>query len=180
METSEVQEPEGLAQFPPETQQAVDGLIWLGHLQEDLEFCGHSFVVRTLRGDEELMASALMKEYVETLGQSRAWVWAVISLALVSVDGNESFCPQAGPDRMAYARARFKYITQNWFWPVAAAVFQTYTDLQERQSEAMQAAEDLSQGNLPMFTPFADSSTDKGDSEPDSEKADETLDLLED
>ena len=182
METSEVQEAEGLAQFPPETQQAVDGLIWLGYLQDELEFCGHRFVVRTLRGDEELMAASVMQEYVETLGQSRAWVWAVIGLALVSVDGDDAFCPQAGPDRMAYARARFKYVTENWFWPVAAAIFQTYTNLQERQSEAIQAVEDLSQGNLPMFTPFADSSTDKGDSQsdPEPEKADETLDLLED
>lgn len=173
----EVEEEQGFSQFPLEIQQDVDGLIWLGYLEDSFSFCGHHFVIRTLRGEEELLAAAITKEYVETLGQSRAWVWAVISLALVSVDHDDSFCPPLGPDRLAFARARFAYVTQNWYWPVAAFIFDKFTGLQERQAEAISAVEDLSQGNLAMFTPFADSSTDKGDSEPPQE-ATETLDLL--
>lgn len=168
---------EGFAQFPDRVQEDVEGLIWLGYLEDAFDFCGHHFVIRTLRGEEELLAAAVTKEYVETLGQSRAWVWAVVSLSLVSVDGDEAFCPPIGPDRSAYARARFAYVTQNWFWPVAAAIFQRYTTLQERQTRAVEAVEDLSQGNLPMFTPFADSSTDKGDS-PENLDMEEALDLL--
>lgn len=179
MESPVEDQVEGFAQFPDRVQEDVEGLIWLGYLEEAFDFCGHNFVIRTLRGEEELLAAAVTKEYVETLGQSRAWVWAVISLSLVSVDGDEAFCPPIGPDRQAYARARFAYVTQNWYWPVAAAIFQRYTALQERQTEAVEAVEDLSQGNLPMFTPFADSSTDKGDS-PQEETPDmqEALDLL--
>lgn len=175
MEESQV---EGFAQFPEGVRESVDGLIWLGHLEEKFDFCGHNFVLRTLKGEEELLAASLTKDYLETLGQSRAWVWAVVALSLVSVDGDPSFCPAAGPDRQAYARARFQYVTQQWYWPTAAAIFQRYTDLQERQSLAIGAVEDLSTGNLTTSSPFAGFSTDKGDSGAEQPNTEEILDLL--
>jgi hypothetical protein len=93
--------------FPDDVVEDVEGLLWLGYLEDTVEFCGHEFVIRTLRLEEEILAGLVTKEYVETLAQAKAWIAAQVGLALVSVDGDENFCPPAGPGSKDYARARF-------------------------------------------------------------------------
>lgn len=178
MEESQVLEPQGFDSFPPDIREDVDGLVWLGYLEDDFEFCGHQFTIRTLRGDEELLAAQLTKEYVETLGQSRAWAWAIVALSLVAVDGDEAFCPPAGPDKRNYARARFNYVTSKWYWLTARTLFDRYTALQERQAKALEAVEDLSPGNLTTFTPFAGFSTDRGDSQEEPPNMREVMEAI--
>lgn len=166
VEFDSFEEPMGIEDFEPEIREATESLMWLGYIEDNFEFCGHTFVLRTLKGDEELLASLVCKEYVETWGQHRAWAWAQVALALVSVDGDTEFCPQVSVDKKAYARARFNYCTSNWVWAVAEFLYGCYAQLLQRQAEVLQEMESLSQGNLPTFTPFAGSSTDKGDSGP--------------
>lgn len=158
-------ETHSIEDFPDQVREDVEGLAWLGYLEDAFDFCGHHFVLRTLKGEEELLASIVCKEFVETLGQARAWVWALIAMALVSVDGDENFCPPIGPNKRDYARARFQYVTGRWYWPLASYLNGRYAGLIERQTEAIRSFEDLSQGSLPTFTPFVGSSTDTGDSE---------------
>lgn len=168
-------EPEGFDSFPDQVRDDVEGLIWLGFLQDSFSFCGHDFVIRTLRGDEELLASLVTKEFVETLGQSRAWAWATIALAIESVDGDEAFCPPAGPNKKEFARARFQYVTSRWYWPIAEYIYRRYSDLLIRQAKAVEAMEDFSRENLSTFTPFAGFSTDKGVS---AQEATEIMEFL--
>lgn len=151
--------------FPPEIQENVEGLMFLGELYNDFDFCGHHFVIRTLRGDEELLASLVCKEFVETVGQARAWIWALVSMCLVSIDGDENFCPQITGNKRDYARARFQYVTRNWFWPLAVHINSKYAELQQEQEAAMGRVEDLFSGNLSTSTPFAGSSNVQDDSE---------------
>ena len=82
-------------EFPDEVNEDVDGLIWLGYLEDVVDYCGHEFVIRTLRSEEQLLASLVTKEYTDTLGQAKAWVAAHVGLALVSIDGDEDLCPKA-------------------------------------------------------------------------------------
>lgn len=156
--------PESIEDFPPEVREPVEGLLWLGYLEDAFEVYGHHFVIRTLRGDEELLAALVTKEYTETLGQTRAFVWARVALSLISVDGDIEFCPPAGPDPRAYARARFAYVTKQWYYPIAEKIFAHYVELEGRQREALEAMEDLSQGNRLTSTPSAGSSIDREDS----------------
>lgn len=163
----------GIDSFPDDIKEDVEGLIWLGHLEEEFEFCGHTFVMRTLKAEEEMNASLVAKEYFESLAQAKAQAWANIALSLVSVDGDEDFCPPIGPDKVAYARARFKWVVSKWYWPVGEFLFTKFTELAVRQLRAVEAVQDLSKGDLQAFTPSVDSSTDPGDSE-----SPEILDLL--
>lgn len=172
----EEEQPQGFDSFPPEIREDVEGLIWLGYLEDHYEFCGHDFVLRTLRGDEELLAGLITKEFVETLGQSRAWAWAQVALALVAIDGEDDFCPPVGPDKRAYARARFQYCTSRWFWPLGQRLFRRYAELLERQEAAIEALEDFTSGSLPTSTPSASSLTEKGDLTPQEDIRDH-LDL---
>lgn len=157
----EVRDP--FAEFDPRVREDVDGLIWLGYLEDEFSFCGHHFVIHTLKGDDELNAGLVAKEYVETFSQARAWAWAKVCLALSAVDGNPNFCPPIGPDKKAFARARFAWCTSQWHWPLTEYIYGRYVDLEARQLAALRALESLSQGSLPNSTLFADSSTEPGD-----------------
>ena len=146
-----------LDQFPPEVQDAVDGLAWLGHIEDTVRWCGHSFTLRTMKASEELEAALLAKEFADTFGQVKAHAWANIALALVAVDGDEDFCPPIGPDKRQYARALFNYVTENWYWPVGEYLFGQYVALIQRQARAIEAIENLSERSLRTSWPSQDS-----------------------
>lgn len=163
--------------FPDQVREDVHGLMYLGYLEDHFAFCGHDFSIRTLRGDEDLQVGVLAKEYADTTTHAKAQVWATIALAITHVDGDPDFCPPVGPDRNSFAKARFQYVTRSWYWPLAVFIFDRYTSLLERQATALRAIQDLSTGSLPTFTPFADSSTEKGSSEGADPEILELLDL---
>lgn len=163
---SEEQESAGLDEFPPEVRDDVDGLLWLGYLDDDFEFCGHTFTICTMRGEDELLAALVSKDYVDSLGQHKAWTWANIAMCLFAVDGDEDFCPPIGPDKRQHARARFQYCTSNWYWPVAMAIYERYAALLERQNAAFEAIQSLSQRSPTISSALPDSFIEKADSEP--------------
>lgn len=151
-----------LAEFPPEVREDVNGLIYLGELTDSFEFCGHTFTLRTLRAGEEFAAAQAISEYRDTLKEPDAWVTAQIGLALVAIDGDDEFCPPAGPNPAAFAKARFNYVTKNWYWPTIHFLYQCYTVLLTRQLEAMRSMQDLSPRGQPIFSPSADFSNEPG------------------
>lgn len=148
----------------PDVFEAVQGLAWLGYLETDFEWCGHDFQMRTLRGDEELAAALVHKEFRETLGDAKAWVWAQLALAVVSIDGDPNYCPPLGPDKRDLARARFKWMSSRWHWVVAEYLWAKYAELLGEQQRAIEAVQDLSNRSLSPFTPSPDSLTDPGTS----------------
>lgn len=144
-------------EFPPETRMDVEGLLHLGHLTADVEWCGHEFGLRTLKLGEELAASKSIEGFRNTLKEAEAWASAQIALALTYVDGDEDFCPPAGPSLDAHARARLNYLGKNWYWPTVEFLYTEYVRLQQRQLEALRALQDLSARNRLTFSPSADS-----------------------
>ena len=152
-------------EFPDEVNEDVDGLIWLGYLEDVVDYCGHEFVIRTLRSEEQLLASLVTKEYTDTLGQAKAWVAAHVGLALVSIDGNEDFCPKASFSKKDFARARFQYVTGKWFEPTINRLYNAYSDLLERQAVVLEEMENLSQESRISFTASPDSLIPKADSQ---------------
>lgn len=165
---AEVQDQQGgpFAGFDPSIREDVEGLAQLGHLQDDFEFAGHHFTIRTLKADEELAATLVCKPYIDSFGQARAWAWARVGLALVSVDNDPNFCPPIGPDKEAFARARFNWVTSRWYWPLGEYLFNRYVALEGRQIEAIRAVANLSDRGLQNSTPSVNSLTEPGDSEP--------------
>ena len=163
-------------EFSEDVAESVDGLLWLGYLEDKIEFCGHEFVIRTLRLEEEMLAGLITKEYAESMSEAKAFVTAQVALSLVSVDGDESFCPAAGPSSKDYARARFNYVAKNWYEPTVAFIYTKYADLLERQAESLREMDFLSKESPVSFTDSPSFSTGKVD----SPTAEETLNLLED
>lgn len=151
-----------LAEFPPEVRIAVDGLIHLGELEEEVEFCGHTFSLRTLRAGEEIAASAVIQNLRGTIKEPDAWAAAQVASALTSIDGETDFCPQAGPDAVSNARGRYNYLVKNWYWPTIHFLFQFYGTLLDKQIEAVRQFQDLSARGPHTFSPSGDSFSEPG------------------
>jgi hypothetical protein len=160
---------ENVDRFPDEVVADVDGLLWLGFLEESFDFCGHDFVIRTLRLEEEMLAGLVTQDYKDSVSQAKAWVAAQVGMALVSVDDDEAFCPQSGPSKKDFARARFKYVTSKWYEPTINYIYVKYLELVERQEAVLREMENLSQEDRTTFTASPDSSTQKADSTPEAE-----------
>lgn len=122
----------------PQVAEAVKGVSLIGHIEDQLSWCGHTFGLRTLVGDEELYAGLAVKKYMGTPGQAKAWAWAQVALAITSVDGETDFCPRAGPDDEEYAKARFRYLTSHWHWPTCEALYAAFVELQEEADAGIQ------------------------------------------
>lgn len=143
--------------FDPEVRLAVEGLIHLGALTKDVEFCGHTFGLRTLLPADEIAAAKSIEDFRGTLKEPEAWASALVGVALTHVDGEEDFCPPVGPSKTSFAKARFNYVTSNWYWPTIEWLHREYVSLVSKQIEAVRAMQDLSAGSLPMSSPSADS-----------------------
>jgi len=137
--------------FPEEVSEDVDGLLWLGYLEDEFEFCGHEFVIRTLRLEEEMTTGLLSKEYAESMSEAKALITAQIAMSLIAIDGREDFCPAIGPNKKDHARARFNYIASHWFEPTLAFVYSKYADLIERQRACIREMDFLSRESLNTF-----------------------------
>jgi hypothetical protein len=162
--------------FPDDVIEDVDGLLWLGYLDSVIEFCGHEFVIRTLRLEEEMLAGLLTKEYSESMAETKAFVTAQVAMALVSVDGDEDFCPPAGPNKKDYARARFNYVASNWYEPTVAFIYTKYAELLDKQASVIKEMDFLSRSDLGSFLASPSSLIAKAD----SQTTEEILDLLDD
>jgi len=166
---------ESVDRFPDEVTEDVDGLLWLGYLEDVVEFCGHEFVIRTLRLEEDMLAGLLTKEYKDSMSEAKAFITAQIAMSLVSVDHDEDFCPAIGPNTKDHARARFNYNAKNWYEPTVAFLYSKYADLVERQASALREADFLSKEGLGSFTALPDYLTKKED----SQMGEKIMDLLE-
>lgn len=136
----------------------------MGYLESEVDFCGHTFVLRTLKADEELEAALIAKEYQESFGQVKAHAWAHLAAAVAVVDGDDDYCPAIGPGKRDHLRAKFRWMTERWYWPTAEFLFGTYADLIRRQADAIEAVESLSSRSLDTSWPRPDSLSGQADS----------------
>lgn len=129
-----------LPSFDPKYKEDFQGLLYLGALQEEFEWLGHRFVVRTLRGGEILALGLVLKKYQDTMGQDIAWATAHVALCLVSVDDEELPIPIGESHRInEWAQLRFNYIRDNWYAPVTSYVYSRSMDLAGKADKVLEA-----------------------------------------
>lgn len=114
-----------------------EGLMFLGRLEDEFEWMGHTFVVRTVTVDELLQASLLTREYEGTLGADRAYLAAIAAAAIETVDGKPLVTPLGRNDNV-HAQ-KFKYIRENWYSWTVDAVYMRFRQLELRVQEILDA-----------------------------------------
>lgn len=112
-------------------------LSLLGYLTADVDWCGHHFVIRTLKVGEEIIAGKLIKRDEESVAAFKATHTVVVAAALVEVDG-VPFLPPLGKDDLEHnIRQRYKYLQDNWFWPTVEFLAAEHNKLVKRQAEVV-------------------------------------------
>lgn len=149
--------------FPMQVRAPVVGLSYIGHLERTITFAGHSFVIKTLRPSEKAAIATAIEPWRGNIAESTAFSNGHVGLALVSIDGEDSFCPPASPEITQFARARLNYLTNpetGWYQPVLDYLYAEYLALEQEVLNALEAYRNLELGNQKRSQPSADSSTE--------------------
>lgn len=131
--------------FPPEVNQEIQGLLFLGYLSSGFNLLGHRFEIRTLKAGEELAIGQIVQEYEGRLGTSKAYGIATVAACLVTVDGHPLTSPLGPNDVLGSIRQNFEYIGHNWYYPVVEMIYEEYSLLMLKQHAAYVALQGKSE-----------------------------------
>lgn len=122
--------------FPPEAVEAFEGLAYLGSIEREYAFAGHTFVVRTLTEGEIIRAKQLAAAYTDTASRSEASILYIVAASLVKVDGRD-FPGPLSPDYDAiYERGQ---VVRRWYPAVVAYLYERYIELEGTASDTLSA-----------------------------------------
>lgn len=148
------------ALFSEQIRLAVRGLAFIGHLQKEFEFCGHKFVLKTLRPSEKAAIALAIQPWRGTIAEAEIWAHAQVAMALVSVDDDPDFCPAVGPNIVDFASARLRFITNaehGWYAPTLAFLYDSYLSLEGEALAAIKELRNFSDGSRVPSSPSPDS-----------------------
>jgi hypothetical protein len=139
-EASEQPEVRPVKPFPDEMRQPFNGLAFIGKLTSDFVWMGHKIVIRTLTDDEVLEVGLLVKPYMGTYGEAKAYQTACVAACVVSVDGQPLPMPLSNVTAAEWLQTRFDWCKGQWHPIVFDAIYQEFLLLDddvERVLEAM-------------------------------------------
>jgi hypothetical protein len=136
----------------------VRGLTFIGHIEKDVEFCGHTFTLRTLYPSEKAAVSLVVQPWRGSISEGEVWANAQVALSLTTVDGDSDFCKAAGPDLNDFAKARLNYV-QKWYQPTLSYLYARYLELEQEALSGIRELQDFSERNRVPSQPLPDSLT---------------------
>jgi hypothetical protein len=137
-ETAESESSEDLPTFDPRHRNDFTGLLYLGALTKEFTFCGHKFVIRTLRTEEILAIGLATKEYEGTASRFKALATASIAACIVSVDGKPLEIPfreEAAAENLAF---RMQTIG-TWSPILVDVIYSEYLALDQRVNDVFES-----------------------------------------
>jgi hypothetical protein len=159
------EESDPIALFSEAVRTPVEGLIYLGQLSEIIDFCGHTFGLRTLLPQDKFAISAVLQPYRNTIMEVDAFQAAHVAVALTEIDGNPDFCSPIGPGIESATKGRLNWVSQNLYPPTIEFLWNHYAFLTAKALQAMQELDRLSKGSQPSnLPPWLDSLTAQGTS----------------
>lgn len=134
-----------LPSFDPRVAEPFTGLIFLGALKRSFVWLGHSFVVRTLTADEMMNVGLVIRPYMGTIGEQRAYTTAMVAACILTIDGQELPIPVGlGTDDMAWLDMRFQYVRRNLLDFTIDRIYTTYLELRQVVEQVVAAMEKAS------------------------------------
>lgn len=150
-----------LSLFPPNVSKAVEGLIHLGQLSDTVNFCGHTFGIRTLKPQHKYAIATVLQPYRSTIYEVDIYQNLHVATALTHVDGKHDFCPAIGPDIEDFVRGRLNYVgnvERGWYPPTLEFLWTRYALLEATATEAIAELHRLSlRGQPTTSSPWLDS-----------------------
>lgn len=123
--------------FDEEAKRPFQQLVELGALVDEFTWAGHSFTIRTLYQGEILQVAKLHADYLNTLGDVKAYQTAVVAACLISYDGKAMPVPLVDNPIVAL-QDRFRLVSQ-WYPPTHDAIYSRYLELEASARKAVDA-----------------------------------------
>lgn len=113
-------------------------LVNFGRLTTTFNFWGHSFVIQSLKMNEELQVNQLASEYANRIDQgAKAFAAATVAASIVTVDGIPLVAP-LGPNDTSVVTRKFNYLLDNYYWVAIEAIYEECAKLSARLTEALE------------------------------------------
>lgn len=127
--------------FDPQYIEPFRGLLYVGSLSSGFTWLNHRFVIRSLSSDDILMAGQLMNEWKGTKAEQWAYTVAIVSIVVVSVDGQPLVEPLGPLTDTAMGYERFRFVNENWFPATIEKVFEEHMLLDAQVANTISALE---------------------------------------
>lgn len=129
-------QPAALPEFDERYREPFEGLLFVGAVTKRFTWVGHQFEIRTLRASEMIEVGLLHKEYIGTLGDTKAMQCAMIAAMTVTIDGKRLAEPLAEGE--SALRRRFDQVAEWTQWTIDA-VYEEYRLLEDSVDKVIAA-----------------------------------------
>ena len=124
-------------EFDPRYRTSFQGLLYIGKVQREFRWMGHSFRIKSPTIDHILEAGQLHKDHVGTVSEIKAWQSLTAAMCIVSVDGRPLPLPVANDE--SELEAKFNYITSHWYPWTLDKIYAEYLILNAEVQETIDA-----------------------------------------
>lgn len=122
--------------FPQEHVEPLRGLLFVGKLEHEFEFAGHTFAIRTLTEGEYLRIGQLTKSYKGTSVEPDARLTFIVAACIERVDGEPIYTPISDEYDLIYEKAK---VVKKWYPAVIAKVFSEYNTIEKTAREVIES-----------------------------------------
>lgn len=122
--------------FPQEHVEPLRGLLFLGRLEHEFEFAGHTFLIRTLTEGEHMRIGQLTQQYRGTSSEMDAKITYTVAACVERVDGELICLPIDETYDVLYEKAK---VVKNWYPTVIGVIFEKYTMIEKTAKEVMES-----------------------------------------
>ena len=132
---------DNVSKFDRRYREPFTGLLFLGHLEDEVELFGHSFYIKTPSQNERLESGLLHKRYLNSLSSEIAWAAITVALYLRKVDGSDLPQPIGPVD--TGIRDRFNWVVENLRGPVIQRLYEKCLVLDSKVNDCIEELERL-------------------------------------
>lgn len=135
-----------LEQLGSGTRAAYLDLIHIGSMTRSFEWAGHTFIIRTLKIEEEIAIGQIIKPYAGSITEDKAAVTAIAAACIETIDG-QPLIVQIQKDPVVHLQEKYKALVTHWHWPVAKKINEEYILLQQEMMKVVEETANLSVGD---------------------------------
>ena len=120
--------PEKPSVFPPQHMAPLNGLLFLGAIEDTVEYAGHTFHIRTLTEGETLRIGQLAKDYRGTASETEALRLYTVAACTMAVDDQPVTQPYKEGYDLIFEASK---VVKGWYPPVIRKVYEAYARLEK-------------------------------------------------
>lgn len=152
--------------FSEERRLAVQNQAYLGYDEETVEFCGHLYVMETIRPYMKYAISQVLEPYRNTVAEPDVWAALHVGVALKSIDRDTSFCPPTNESPADFVRARLFWLTgpKGYWQPTIDFLFGKYIEMEQKAASDIVELHHFAERSRDTSLPSLDSSIAQGPS----------------